>query len=568
MSSPKTPKTPKDHPPDGLNDWLCKLGLEDREREVIAWCTDQGAVFLEELAEHVESLVDDLGIEEPHRTRVVAGAQGALVAVLPKSGGGLGGHAGDLGSLRTISTAPGGPKTELVSEDSQEKKKKLWKGKRSFSLCPALTIEAAYKDLGLTRTQSVFGNWKEPPMTGDDNLARTATVQVEGLLVGVFSNLQIKDRSLSVREVARKDAHFGALDQPKEAETFEPENLEKPQLFHTDTLGDFNGFSKRHKLVDDVMEAGVSSASLDHGQTGSVYVLEAGDHKIAVFKPVDGEKFNRKSLDVGSGAVREEAVYLVDRICGSQASVPVSSRATIEVDGNTMEGSVQAFLMEVKGWIEDFYIPPNDLERAQNFISQDVAEAVALLDMRVFNMDRHTGNLLVLKEEKPHSLGPIDHGCCLPPWWSLGEAIFEAWISWPHFKTKPSDSAKEIVERAYQRLPQTCKMLREAGLEESAQITLRLCTSLLYIGLVKLGCSIRDLATLMLRDEDKEPQELSWLEERVMAAAGMAGAKCSLQETRRGDPEMVVENPDALQVDVFLKTLDDVYLKDLAELSR
>ena len=26
--------------------------------------------------------------------------------------------------------------------------------------------------------------------------------------------------------------------------------------------------------------------------------------------------------------------------------------------------------LQVKGWIEDFYIPPNDLERAQNFISQ------------------------------------------------------------------------------------------------------------------------------------------------------------------------------------------------------
>lgn len=26
--------------------------------------------------------------------------------------------------------------------------------------------------------------------------------------------------------------------------------------------------------------------------------------------------------------------------------------------------------VQVKGWIEDFYIPPNDLERAQNFISQ------------------------------------------------------------------------------------------------------------------------------------------------------------------------------------------------------
>eukprot|EP00435_Cladocopium_sp_Y103_P005910 s1710_g1.t3 len=172
--------------------------------------------------------------------------------------------------------------------------------------------EAAYKDLGLPRTQSVFGNWKEPGAC-DENLARTATVQVEGLLVGVFSNLQIKDRSLSVREVARKDAHIAAKDkEPKEA-------LEKPGLFHTDTLGNFNGFSKRTQLMDEIMEAGVSSASLDHGQTGSVYALEAGDHKIAVFKPVDGEKFSRKSLDAGKGAIREEAVYLVDRICGSQA---------------------------------------------------------------------------------------------------------------------------------------------------------------------------------------------------------------------------------------------------------
>ena len=32
-------------------------------------------ILSKELAEHVESLVDDLGIEEPHRTRVVAGAQ-------------------------------------------------------------------------------------------------------------------------------------------------------------------------------------------------------------------------------------------------------------------------------------------------------------------------------------------------------------------------------------------------------------------------------------------------------------------------------------------------------------
>lgn len=547
-----SPKTPKDHPPDGLSAWLLKLGLEDREKEVIAWCSEQGAVFLEELAEHAEALAEDLGLEEPQRTRVVAGAQGALVAVLPKSGGSRSGsHDPELSSLRTVSTAPGGAKTELVSDGIGSR--------RSFSLCPALTIEAAYKDLGLPRTQSVFGNWKEPGAC-DENLARTATVQVEGLLVGVFSNLQIKDRSLSVREVPRKDAHIAAKDkEPKEA-------LEKPGLFHTDTLGNFNGFSKRTQLMDEIMEAGVSSASLDHGQTGSVYALEAGDHKIAVFKPVDGEKFSRKSLDAGKGAVREEAVYLVDRISGSQAGVPVSSRASIEVEGNTMEGSVQAFVMEVQGFIED-YAMPRDLARAQDFVPQDVAEALALLDMRVFNMDRHPGNLLVLKEEKPHTLGPIDHGCCLPPWWCLSEAIFEAWLSWPQLRTQPSESAIGIVKQAWEKLPQTCKMLRETGLEESAVTTLRLCTSLVYIGVVELGCSISEIATLMLRDEDKEPQELSWLEERVMAAAERAGAKCSLQVTKRGDPEMAVENPDALQVDVFLKSLAEVYRQDLTERS-
>ncbi|CAK9052532.1 unnamed protein product [Durusdinium trenchii] len=106
-------------------------------------------------------------------------------------------------------------------------------------------------------------------------------------------------------------------------------------------------------------------------------------------------------------------------------------------------------------------------------------------------------------------------------------------------------------------------MLKDAGLEESAVITLRLCTSLVYIGVVELGRTISDIAALMLRDEDKEPQELSWLEERVMSAAKMAGAPCSLQATARGDPEMVVEEPNSLKVDVFLESLESAFRTDL-----
>ncbi|CAJ1437119.1 unnamed protein product [Effrenium voratum] len=64
-------------------------------------------------------------------------------------------------------------------------------------------------------------------------------------------------------------------------------------------------------------------------------------------------------------------------------------------------------LPEVQGFIED-YAMPRDLDRAKEFVQQEDAESLALLDMRVFNMDRHPGNLLLLKEEnmKPDGKSP------------------------------------------------------------------------------------------------------------------------------------------------------------------
>jgi len=196
------------------------------------------------------------------------------------------------------------------------------------------------------------------------------------------------------------------------------------------TVGGFDMPSKRAALVEDVTTNDMKHVNIDDGQTGEVFALEAGGEKVAVFKPMEGEGFRRRGLPNGKGALREEAVYLLDRLCGSQAGVPVTSRASLEVDaGKTLEGSVQAFAKGSIGCMED-YAMPRDRERALAFVEQEVAEAVALLDMRVFNTDRHGGNLLLLRHEKPHQLGPIDHGCCLPPWWALGEANFDAWSDW------------------------------------------------------------------------------------------------------------------------------------------
>ena len=45
----------------GLSEWLKALSLENRSREVIAWCEEQGAATLTEVAENREELAHVLG---------------------------------------------------------------------------------------------------------------------------------------------------------------------------------------------------------------------------------------------------------------------------------------------------------------------------------------------------------------------------------------------------------------------------------------------------------------------------------------------------------------------------
>lgn len=68
---------------------------------------------------------------------------------------------------------------------------------------------------------------------------------------------------------------------------------------------------------------------------------------------------------------------------------------------------------------------------------------IGILDIRLFNTDRHAGNLLVKVSkapkpaaynwlEKEYSLIPIDHGFCLPE--ALEPPYFE-WLHWPQVCT-------------------------------------------------------------------------------------------------------------------------------------
>lgn len=385
------------------------------------------------------------------------------------------------------------------------------------------------------------------------------TMTFESLIVCSENQGCFQDMNFTHCEEMDKSSYYSNV-RPQDPVTPTTQRL----LKKTDTVGLFSDApepSKRKQLKNQTKD--LASERLDHGQTGAVFALKTGDKFVAVFKPSTGEGFKRRGIEPNQGYIREEAVYLVDRLSGSQAGVPVTSLAKLSPDGGEeVEGSVQGFVDEVFGFVEDYGIP-RDVDEAAKFLCIERAEAVALLDMRIFNMDRHGGNLLLTRKEKPHSLGPIDHGCCLPPWWCLEAAVFDAWTGWHLLQAAPSQYAKDIAKVAFEKLEDICAKLKEIPLDDPSILTLRLCTLFVYIGVYELGLAIGSLASKLVR-EDYEA--LSWFEERVFKAAEKAGAKCVVREDDYGMKEIEVENRGAdMSEEEFLAAAGEILRNDLKE---
>lgn len=311
--------------------------------------------------------------------------------------------------------------------------------------------------------------------------------------------------------------------------TCDTESLDDHHLFRVNTLGDLSMASARHTFCRQV-SLDPEFEPIDDGQTGDVFALcSPSGEKVAVFKPSGREHFNRHSLKAGQGAVREEAAYVVDRLSGGTAGLPVTTCTALEVSPGAMEsGSLQAFAHGHIGPVEDFAMP-RSYAAAIQFVSVEKVESVAILDMRLFNTDRHGGNLLLTKppeEGCTHGLVPIDHGCCLPPWWSLDEACFEAWKGWPQLCATPSAHAKATVAKAVESLPATIQALRELGIESASLVTLQLSTLFLEVGVLERCLPLDILAGLLLRNDESNVEDPSWFEQQVSRSITAAGIPC------------------------------------------
>lgn len=269
-----------------------------------------------------------------------------------------------------------------------------------------------------------------------------------------------------------------------------------------------------------------------------------------IFKPLDEEVFERRGIEMGMGALREEAAFVIDRTSGGQAYVPTTARASIEERGVRKKGSVQQFVEGSIGPVEDFGMP-RELQSAEAFVGLDNAQAIACFDIRIFNTDRHPGNLL-LAGPRPHKIVCIDHGCVLPAWWALESSRFDAWLDWPHVRAPPSPSTMNLVRQVGATLTISVQELEKLGLPQQAIWTFEICTQFLVTCVLDHGLTLRSVALLMTRSDPAEP---CWLERTVANACIVAGVSAEFTpQGKYGDLQLQV---DQKIVNTFLAQTDD-----------
>lgn len=198
--------------------------------------------------------------------------------------------------------------------------------------------------------------------------------------------------------------------------------------------------------------------SLTMEGTGGTYFLRNAHRKIrAVFKPLNEEPFTpfnpreyigklghsgfRNGVFSGEAGYREVAAYLLDH--GNFSGVPHSTIVEAQHDTFSYGPSHHRAVTPKKGSLQEYINSKGCIENFSNsIISKEEIHRIAILDIRILNMDRNEGNILVLDNYK---LVPIDHGLSIPDCFEISEYDL-CWMSWVHSKQPLSELCFEYIE--------------------------------------------------------------------------------------------------------------------------
>ncbi|KAJ1404520.1 Phosphatidylinositol 3-/4-kinase, catalytic domain [Sesbania bispinosa] len=272
-----------------------------------------------------------------------------------------------------------------------------------------------------------------------------------------------------------------------------------------------------HALVVEVaiaMASGVQPTPLPSGLGGAYVFRNKNGTNIAVAKPVDeeplamnnpkglgghvlGQPGLKRSIRIGETGIRELAAYLLDH--GGFAGVPPTalvkfSHASFSItDAAPKLASLQRFVGH--GFDAG--------ELGPSLFSVDSVHQIGILDIRLLNLDRHAGNMLVMKHDNNTSyvsgvtdLVPIDHGFCLPEW--LDDPYFE-WLHWPQASIPFSDSEFEYISKLDPFKEAEVLRTEVPSLRESSIRVLIVCTIFLKQA-AAAGLCLAEIGQMMTRE--------------------------------------------------------------------
>ncbi|KAL6626414.1 hypothetical protein ACP70R_030140 [Stipagrostis hirtigluma subsp. patula] len=259
------------------------------------------------------------------------------------------------------------------------------------------------------------------------------------------------------------------------------------------------------ELIAEAAGAIASGTRLVQAQSGLGGALllkdgRSGEH-VAVIKPLEDAAADAGAPAQGGYAtkavLREVAAFLLDH----DGFASVEPTALIKISRPAMPTTMAS--------IQRFVAHEFDAgELGPSRFSVSSVHRVGILDVRLLNIDRHAGNILVKNPPSSHGgapstsspapldLVPIDHGLCLPE--QLEDPYFE-WLHWPQASLPFSDSELEYI--ASLDPFRDAEMLRAElpSLKEPAIRVLILCTIFLQRA-AAAGLCLADVGDMMTRE--------------------------------------------------------------------
>ncbi|KAL4571784.1 hypothetical protein LXL04_018549 [Taraxacum kok-saghyz] len=335
-----------------------------------------------------------------------------------------------------------------------------------------------------------------------------------------------------------------------------------------------------HALVAEVaiaLASGVKPKPVSSGLGGAYYLQSRKGNTIAVVKPADEEPlaFNnpkgfagrmlgqpgmKRSIRVGETGLRELAAYLLDH--DGFAGVPPSALVKICHVTFNINHSSTSNPNSIKS-------PPFKITSIQRYVEHETdagdlgpsgfsissVHRIGILDIRLLNLDRHAGNMLVKNFHGSYAAGaaeliPIDHGFCLPE--SLDDPYFE-WLHWPQSSMPFSETEAEYISnldpfKDAELLRTELPLIRECSVR-----VFILCTIFLKKATCA-GLSLADIGQMMTREFIGGEEHWSILEIICMNAKAKLDVESKKNEVKGDNDEEIFEFDDKLNIN----TNDDV----------